>query len=381
MAPEPRFAPTGGARVLCLDLARTLVVALALNAHALTTFGGWEALGRVPEALWRLVCWSITPTFVVLFGAMLELVAFRRLETSGTAALVRSLGLRSAQCYAGYVATVAAGALGGRLPLGDALAAAVLLGDSRFSNILKFYAIGMLLAIPLLVFRRRFGLGGVVLVTLAWWLAAPLLDALPWPATTERVSYLTAMLVGRPPRAGSISLLHCFVLVAAGMLIGRAVRIGVDTGRWNALTRTLAALAAVGAAVTLWYVATLGPWAVLSGYLSRRFRAANHPAYYAIGLLWVTSLLLALAYLCRRRPLDHRAARPLLALGQHSIFAYPLGNVLLNLWPLRTPLAGPVAIAASLAFPVLVNGLVVLRERFAVRGLPALQRPAPQPLP
>src|SRR5437870_3497059 len=146
--------------------ARGLAVALALYIHSLATFGSWYRLPLLGQGLVRLITSAATPTFVVLFGAMLEMVYYRGLVQGGAARVRARLLHRSWSCYVAYLATVAASVLGGRRGVLHGVAAALSLGDSQYGNILKFYAFALLLAIPLLDFRRRRGLVPTVVVGL-----------------------------------------------------------------------------------------------------------------------------------------------------------------------------------------------------------------------
>ena len=111
--------------------------------------------------------------------------------------------------------------------------------QAPYGNILKFYAFALVVAIPLLEFRRRRGLVPTVLVGLAPWVAVFWLDRVPWPPPSSHVSYLTAMLVGRPVGRSWISLLHSQALVVSGMTIGWSLATGRERRSWAVFYRTL----------------------------------------------------------------------------------------------------------------------------------------------
>src|SRR5436309_3010873 len=113
-------------RIVFVDAARGLAVALALYIHSLATFGSWYRLPLLGQGLVRLITSAATPTFVVLFGAMLEMVYYRGLVQGGAARVRTRLLHRSWSCYVAYLATVAASVLGGRRrhgPLGGGVLA------------------------------------------------------------------------------------------------------------------------------------------------------------------------------------------------------------------------------------------------------------------
>lgn len=347
----PDAAPAGPrrGRVLCIDTARTVAMLFVVHTHTLAALGGWGQIPGTARDLLRAVYWSATPLFVVLFGMTLEYVSVPRLETAGPHAVRRGLLQRCVQCYAGYAATALAAVLSGLQTPAQGLLAVLFLGDTRFSNILKFYTVAMLLAVPLVRFRERFGLGAAVALLSVPWLLDPLLGWISWPPPSSPLSHLTGTLFGYPGRASGISTWHSGVLVAAGLLLGSAVRRAVRDGEWRRVYATAAGLCALGALVVIVLCGMMGPRAVVQGWIWRHFRAANHVAYYAIGLALSSALVGALAWVFSGRPLDTRRWRASLVIGQFSIFAYPFGNVLLNLWP-RWAQPRAHALVASLVF-------------------------------
>jgi hypothetical protein len=355
LSPDAPVAASSGprrGRVLCIDTARTIAMLFVVHTHTLAALDGWGQLPGTARDLLRAVYWSATPLFVVLFGMTLEYVSVPRLETAGPRAVHRGLLQRCVQCYCGYVATALAAVLSGlQTPL-QGLRAAAFLGDTRFSNILKFYTVAMLLAVPLVRFRERFGLGATVALLCVPWLLDPLLGLIAWPPPSAPISYLTGTLFGHPGRASGISTWHSGVLVGAGFLLGSAVRRAVRTGEWRTVYGTAGVLWAIGALVVLVLCGTMGPRAVVQGWIWRHFRAANHIAYYAIGLSLSSALVGLLARVFSAQPLDTQRWRAALVIGQFSIFAYPFGNVLLNLWPAWAHPPRAHALLASLVFLV-----------------------------
>jgi len=366
-------------RIVFVDAARGLAVALALYIHSLATFGSWYRLPLLGQGLVRLITSAATPTFVVLFGAMLEMVYYRGLVQGGAARVRTRLLHRSWSCYVAYLATVAASVLGGRRGVLHGVAAALSLGDSQYGNILKFYAFALLLAIPLLDFRRRRGLVPTVVVGLVPWAAVFWLDRVAWPPPSSHLSYLTAMLVGRPVGRAWISLLHSQALIVVGMTIGWSLSAGSETRRWTVFyrTATIAFLAALAAACAV--MVGLGPRQALAGYLTLRFRASHHVGYYAFGLLEATTLLIGLSLLLPPRlPYSARLA-PFLCLGRSSLFAFTLGNCLLDFWPRSWQLPVATGFLAGALVPPLVMCVVLLVDARLLDPIPARATPATVP--
>jgi hypothetical protein len=82
-------------RLNFIDVARSWAVGLALFAHGVSTFGGMASLGSTSPFV-QLLVRTATPTFVFMFGIMLELVYARRARDRGMGVVSRRLLLRSA---------------------------------------------------------------------------------------------------------------------------------------------------------------------------------------------------------------------------------------------------------------------------------------------
>jgi hypothetical protein len=363
-------------RIAFLDAARGLAIALALLSHGLSTFAVWPHLGPLGNVVVRLATSSATPTFILLFGAMLELVYHRRALRDGETLIRRRLLRRSLNCYLAYLATIAASVVAGRLTLAHAAAAALFVHNTRFGNILKFYALALVLAIPLLALRRRHGITGVVAVSLGVWIAIPLLDLVAWPEPSSALSYLTATLVGRPAGRSWISVLHSQVLIGVGMLLGWSVARASVAGRWSTFRNTVAGVLGACAALVTAITARLGARAVLSSYVMMRFRSAHHPAYYLISLMEGVAVVGAMSVLLPPGRRAGRWAAPLLALGSTSLFAYTLGSCLLNLVPAQVRVSGAIGALLSVAAPALVVLVVHWRSAWATARVATIAPPA-----
>src|SRR5690606_21339649 len=117
-----------------------------------------------------------------------------------------------------------------------------------------------------------------------------------------------------------------------------------DARRLLALAAALLAVAVAG------LVMVLGPRGVLEAFTDYGVRAANHPIYYIVGSAGAGLIIAGCIALGERLP-----AR-LNVFGISSLFAYGIGNVVLNLLPaLRGDLA--LGLAASLVFLTCLYGL------------------------
>ena len=199
-----------------IDIARTRAVGLALFAHGVTTFGGVATLGTGLPFV-RLLVRTATPTFVFMFGIMLGLVYARRARHGGMSGVSRRL--RSALCYVGYQLAVVAAVVGGWLTAAEGADALLLLGKSRFGNILRFYCVATLLAIPILQRRLKCDVRmcGLLLATI--WPGAVVLRSLD-PIDAGALAAPIGILFGIGEMRVGPSVWHGMAFPLAGMLIG-----------------------------------------------------------------------------------------------------------------------------------------------------------------
>jgi hypothetical protein len=327
--------------LLWVDAARSLAVALALLAHGFSEFKVMASFPPAARGVLKALFHAATPTFFILFGAMLEIVALRRLRTAGPAALRASLLRRSLLCYLAYAATIVAALFAGRVSLGESARAAVLLHGVPHGGILAYYTLALLAACPLVRLVDRAGPGPVLAGAAGLWIVPPLFDRVPWPRSGEPLAVLTGLLIGRPGPANN-ALLQSLVLIVFGMLLGRAALAGAHPSGGQRLERTLlAGIAAFG----LWVAALAardGAVALYRGYaLSNALRTQQAAGYIAIsGLSGLLLLVLLLRVVPQARIYRPPGLLPLV-LGRYSLAAFSLGNILLILAPVglrRIPL-------------------------------------------
>jgi hypothetical protein len=335
-------------------------VALALLSHGFTAFKAMGLLPRFARPVLVTVFHAATPTFLLLFGVMLEIVAVRRLRTAGPAALRASLLRRSLLCYLAYVATIAAALLAGKLSPGESARAAVLLQNVPYGNILAFYTLALLVAYPLVRLSARAGTGPILAGAAGFWLLTPLLDQLPWPGRNEPLAVLTRLLFGRPYPA-YIAFLQSLVFIAIGMLLGRAAVAGPPPDAGRRLNRAvLGGLTAFG----FWIVclaALDGVDALFRGYaLSNALRTRQAAGYAALSGF---SGLLLLFLLLRAVPPSRTYHPPgplALVLGRSSLAAFSLGNILLIVAPPALKRIGPPWVRGFLPFAHLLAVVALL---------------------
>lgn len=344
-------------RLIFIDTHRSLAITLALLAHAFYDFDVWANLpvawGYVVQTMTR----AATPSFILLFGAMLELVYVRKMESKGFDTVAYRLVKRGLQCYLGYILTVAAGSILGLFGPDHALRALFFVGRGHWGGILKFYAVALCLSIPLLAFRRRFGIGPTVLLCFCVWLLDPIRAALPVLGGFDRALDFVW---------GTV--FHHFTFVGVGLLLGNVLRVHTnDTSlQYRRVHQVGAAVLAACAGISLWFFVQDGFVQTYLNFLDpAEFKVGLHIGYYSLGLilsLVMGSLLLTAFPASTQRP---DPASPILGFGRSSLLSFTLGNVLLNgvaasemSWSLLTGLLG------TIVFFLLTFGLILFAERF-----------------
>jgi hypothetical protein len=361
-------------RVVFVDAARAAAIALALFIHGLVGFDVHRHLPALHYQAINLFTRAATPTFVFLFGAMLELVYVRKAEDGGFASIVPRLLQRSLLCYLAYLVTLLFGWASGEVDARRAFTAALFVGQGRvFTEILKYYAVALLLAIPLLRLRLRHGLAWAAGICLGLWLLVPFLGLIPWPARHTPSGYFTAFLFGRPMRSSSLSLLHAMPLVGAGMVMGSAIAASRTSGDWRRYRRTMTGLMAGSLAVVLALALSAGPGSFIGGILGK-YRSQHRLGYYAFGLLQALALTFLISRLVPPETPYTRARARWLVFGRSSLLAFTLGSVVLSLWPRADSFSLAGAFAKTLLYLALVMTLLLLiewaRERKVQSGPP-----------
>src|SRR5690606_25850380 len=185
------------------------------------------------------------------------------------------------------------------------------------------------------------------------------------PPLPSPLSHLASFLVGAGTETGP-SVLQGMTLAAFGMLLGHGL-IGLRSAaplQRRGAGRLLLAMAGLLVLAAAALVLHLGPRGLLEAFTNYAVRAANHPIYYIVGS--AAALLLIAGCIALTERLPARLLKHVNVFGISSLFAYGIGNVILNLLP---PLRGSLALglAASLMFLAGLYGLTIYFQR-AVRA-------------
>lgn len=312
-----------------IDFARGFAIMLAVGSHAFYAFGYNVLFG---DAMYQVMSFTrlATPSFVLITGMMFEFVYLRKAEKQGFRAMVQSLVMRALQCYAAYLLTVLIEWFNQQLSTSEAINASLFVGNSLFSGILKFYALFLLLAIPIIWLRKRFGILVVAAIPVFVWLVDELLVMINWPPKDELIANLTALIFGYPALS-NFSVWHALTFMSFGMLIAYAIKYAKRVGNWRIFQLTLLALFLVCAVISLVLVLPT-TWGDFFFDFSNEYRLNHEIPYYSIGsmgaflLLWITWKL--------RRFLSHPVwEHSITTLGKDSLWAFAVGNSLAAILP------------------------------------------------
>lgn len=320
-------------RIKGVDICRSFAIGLAMLSHVLVTF----RIGLTGEGLiWiRFVMQMAPVVFIILFGSMLEIAYLPKFRQGEAEQAVKRLLLRSGQCYLLYALSVLALMAAGHYSVPYGVRTIMLLGVTPFTDILKFYALALLLAPAVIGMRWRFGLWPMVVGAFATQALYPLIAMIRLPVPEARKDYfgppLGFLYGGSEADVGAPSLLHGMSLVLLGVVIGWCVSAflqGDTRARRAALGWTLTIfLPALAVIIVCWTDTSQ----VLRGIVSLNIRNDNHPFYYALGTASTIAFLALCLLLFDVKQIGF--ADGIRFLGNTSLFTFCFGNVLLYLQP------------------------------------------------
>jgi hypothetical protein len=344
-------------RYLGIDLARSVAIIFVILGHALTASNMGDA-GVAVQAL-RFFLGLSPPVFFCLFGCMLQLVYARKYAAGRTTEIVQRLLTRALQCWMLYVLSCAAYCLAAGLPFTYFVRCAMLLGDTPFTDILKFYAMLLLISPMLVHVSVKRGLWPLVAVVAVVQLSYPWISQVPPMQGFPGAGTLSAFLYGGKfiGHTGP-SVIHGLGFVVFGMLMGRI---------WQSRPGREFLLSGPGykvrAAVCILLATTLA-WIWLSDVNLTvpaeriHLRNTNHPLYLLFGCS--AAIIFVEVFTVLRRLTGLGNTSTWLVFGRTSLFTFCFGNIILyfaHLWnpeaapdPVRFVLAASAALALSIAY-------------------------------
>ena len=344
-------------RYLGIDLARSVAIIFVIIGHALTASNLGE--GGIAIYSLRFFLGVSPPVFFCLFGCMLQLVYARQYEAGRQVEITQRLLTRSLQCWLLYVLTCAGMCIAAGLPFSYFIRCALLLGDTPFTDILKFYAALMLFA-PLLVHVSvSRGLAPLVAVVVLVQLSFPVISKLPPMQGFAGSETLSAFLYGGQYLGHTgPSVIHGLGFVVFGMLLGRFWQ--TRPGREFLLSgpdwKLRAAFLALLSVTALWMI--LGNYNIGLPDVRTMLRNTNHPLYLLFGC--TATVVFVEVFTAIRRLSGIGTTSFWMIFGRTSLFTFCFGNILLyaiHLWnpaapadPARFILSSAVALSMSVVY-------------------------------
>lgn len=311
-------------RIYFVDFARSFAIMLALTDHGMNDFHIWENYSTKVFTAMKVLTTSATPTFILLFGMMLEIIYLGKLRRSGIRKTASGLVNRSFQCYVGYFLTTVAGVIGGFKHLKGAFAEVIFFGNNHFGNILKIYTLLLLVAIPLVWFRNKYGIRWTVMVGFAPWLLYPVLQ---WLTPLHgNIGIFTSSMFGFGGQGGP-SIMLSLSIVTTGMLIASFISFE-QKGAFQ--RKTWAVIGTFGlAALVVFLIEPLKE--IREKYTTNFYRDNNNVIYYIFSTTLGLTVALISSYLIPIGSHISKATHTFLAFGRSSLTAFTVCNIILNL--------------------------------------------------
>ncbi|SFN64917.1 hypothetical protein SAMN05216224_108133 [Thioclava dalianensis] len=361
-------------RIVGIDVTRSVAIFMAMGSHALIAANAYAFLHGPGIDTLRFAIQMAPPIFIILFGTMLEFVYVPRARAGKFEQCSARLVSRALQCWVLYaVSVLVLWRVDPQVSLLYSISTILMMGITPFTDILKFYALALLLAPLIIGLRLRFGLLPIALVAVAVHLVFPILHAIPAPKEfgfPKEINRLAMFFFGiGDAKLGGPSVLHGLSLVVFGMVFG-----SIFSARSNG-----PALSASTLERKAWYVlAGAGTLALVQlfvidretihGIANMQLRMESHPIYFLSGVIWAyfTTALLILVTL-KARFIPERFWESCNFFGRTSLFTFSFGNMAFYI--LR---GHPDTLQQSLLLTLL--GLVVVTlmsfffDRYARRG-------------
>lgn len=330
-------------RIVGLDATRSLAILLAMSSHVYADVGLGTHMPSEIDLPLRIMFQVSTPVFVLIFGAMLEVVYLPRFISGSKRSISSRLVFRALQCWFLYAVSIfTLFIFDNGYSLSFSISCLLFMGNSPYTEILKFYAVALAVAPLLLWIRVRIGLAPLILAAATYQAAWPILHSLPdaqhdlgIPLQVARfLKFVTGF--GSPQLAGP-SVLHGLTLVIAGQTFGKVV---LGWG-YKPMGRQDLALASsnFGRGISMLLILTSGlasmgafiiPREVLVGLADMSLRMNSHVLYFIIGA--VSAVLVSLAFIWMidvRKMVSSRFWFMLSFFGRTSMFTFAWGNIML----------------------------------------------------
>lgn len=330
-------------RIYGLDLTRSAAILMAIIVHSINAYDAGIYMHYVPtEILFR----TATPTFIIVFGVFLELVYANAMKKYGVSYATKKLLSRAIQCYVLYVISCIILAFAEGYSAAYTLRMALLMGATPYTDILKFYSFMLLLAPYLLLVKSRKGLIPLIVFCVLVHVIHALYYPIPYPSLFRGSDVVFGFLYGATTVTAGPSMLHGLTFIVFGIWIGQVVRNNKE--RPFLLDRkkpeVIVALCACLVIVAVGWMNYEGNF--LSTLGTMVFRNSNSYIYFAFGIAGAIVIMDACLRITHK--LGASKIKPVLFLGETSLFVFCFGNCLLYITR-RDDLEPNIAICFTLA--------------------------------
>lgn len=325
--PAPTSAPGKTNRIYFVDVARSVAIMFALFNHSANDFHVWDGYGYWQFAALKILTSAATPIFLFLFGMMIEIIYFKRLQKSGMGAIRPRLIKRSMQCYLGFMLTALASYLGGLIDLKAVLGASMFATNVHYGNILKLYSVLILLVIFLLMFRQRFGVWATLGACLAYWVVYPFTRGIEFGH--PNIGIFVSTFTGVGSGTSGPTMFNSLSIIALGMLCGHFVVKGKSNRYFIQKCLITIAILAVPIAIFMFNTPF---YEFMENYLSNTYRRETHPIYYLVSCTLALFFVIVFALLVPIGSKLNPKYNHLLVFGRNSLASFTIGNIILNLF-------------------------------------------------
>lgn len=338
-------------RIIYLDIFRFVMVSVALLSHVMGHFFIWDVLTPPFENYLRLFTRGASPGLLILFGFMLEFVYVKYASMNGLSYSARRMIYRAGLCYIAVALIATAGLIGLHTPIKHYLAQLLLLSNTVNGDIFALYFVMLLVMIPIVALRLRFGLlsllgliGGIWLIDflILQRISIPLGDSL----RPLNLAPLGDFLIGAG-ESGGPSVFHGLTVVLFGMILGNFFATRSRRGMYCLILLVGTAALIIAAEVTR--VGWIGFIANVANYDA--YRAHNALTYYAYGIVHAVAVIGIAWQLSRILPAAWQ--KFMTYLGSRTFIYFLFGNLVLTSSPRGSVLA--TFWASFVAFVLLVT--------------------------
>lgn len=329
-------------RIIGIDIARAFAILLVTWKHSMASFGARGVLQGWAHYSLEILMQLATPIFLILFGAMLELVYRPRFERGLERETARRLYKRSLQCYGYYVLAI----IVFFIVMGTYSTMSLPLVFTGFisvpySHLLAFYTAALALAPFLILARIRFGLARLICAALLVHFAHPIFMQLP-PAPElfgrDYLQHMSGFIYGKGVDFIGPSLVHGLSLVCFGMLFGYGLKPNRTAfGALLVSPRVSFIMTGVCIAIIGLCFNWQAPAENIKHLVGADLRIHSHPLYFSIGTLG--AIVVTWVFIALNDILQLGIGRSLQVFGRRSLFAFGIGNILAYIAPTELVIA------------------------------------------